>query len=176
MPLALLGLREGQNLYLNAQGQWDARYVPAFVRRYPYILQGDANAQQMLVLVDAGAEGFDHEQGERLFNDDGSNTALMDQTIAMLHSFSQAAEYTAGLVRRLRELDLLTARSINAVTPDGEKIQLNGVFAVDEVRLNALGDADLLGLARNGYLAAIHAHMISLYNIDRLIARLPAAA
>lgn len=171
LPLALLGLRDSQNLFVDAQGSWDARYIPAFVRRYPFVLQNSEGSPELRVLIDSEAEGFGDDSGERLFNDDGSNTELMTNTIDLLGQFNQAADYTAGFMRRVRELDLLSERTIQAVTATGENIQMGGVSVIDEARLNALGDADLLSLARSGYLAAIHAHLISLQSLEQIILR-----
>ena len=68
VPVALLGLRDAENLYLNEDGKWDARYVPAFVRRYPFVAVQDNNApDKLLVCMDEQFPGFNGEDGERLF-------------------------------------------------------------------------------------------------------------
>lgn len=54
VPVALLGLRDAENLYLNAEGKWDARYVPAFVRRYPFVAVQDNNAPDKLLVCMGG--------------------------------------------------------------------------------------------------------------------------
>lgn len=171
IPVALTGLREDENIFVNAEGNWDANYVPAFVRRYPFILQSNPDNTEFNVLIDSEADGFEAESGERLFNDDGSNSPLLSNVIELLEQFRVYADHTAEFVKELRQLDLLMPRVVNATTHDGENFQMNGFSVVDEARLNALSDADLLKISRNDYLAGIHSHLISLSNIQRLMSR-----
>jgi hypothetical protein len=172
MPVVLTGLRNDENLFVDVDGKWDGHYIPIFVRRYPFVLQPGAKKGEFSVLVDSEAEGYNAEDGQRLFNEDGSNTPLLNNVLEILNQFSNATEHTVAFVRQLRKLDLLTARGISAKTKDGTTIQMNGFSVVDEVKLNALNDADLLSLTRAGHLAGIYAHLISLSNIQKLVARI----
>src|SRR6185295_1329495 len=36
-PAVVLGIRGDQNLYLTTDAQWKAKYIPAFIRRYPFV-------------------------------------------------------------------------------------------------------------------------------------------
>lgn len=172
LPVALTGMRDDENVFVNKDGKWDASYVPVFVRRYPFILQESNTKGQFNVLLDSEADGFDAADGQRLFNEDGSNATMLDNVLEMLNQYSASTEHTMGFVKQLRKLDLLTPRSINAKTAQGGVFQLNGFSVIDEAKLNDLNDADLLSLTRNGYLASIYAHLISLNNIQKLLNRL----
>ncbi len=171
MPVVLTGLRNDENLFVDSEGKWDGHYIPIFVRRYPFVLQPGSNKGEFSVLVDSEADGFNAEDGQRLFSEDGTNTPLLDSVLEILNQFSSATEYTAAFVRQLRKLDLLTVRAVSAKTADGNTVQMSGFSVVDDVKLNALNDADLLSLTRAGHLAGIYAHLISLSNIQKLIAR-----
>ncbi|MET3106041.1 hypothetical protein AAKU67_000518 [Oxalobacteraceae bacterium GrIS 2.11] len=172
LPIALTGLRDNENLFVGQDGSWDASFVPVFVRRYPFVLQEGTTPGSFSVLVDAEADGFDAADGQRLFNEDGSNAPMLDSVLEMLNHFSASTEHTMGFVKQLRKLDLLTPRAINATTAQGKSLQMNGFSVVDEAKLSALSDADLLSLTRNGYLGSIYGHLISLNNIQKLLARL----
>lgn len=172
IPVALTGLRENENLFVGAEGLWDAAYIPAFVRRYPFILQGDGNSSEYGVLIDAEADGFGADDGERLFDEDGKDTAMLTGMLEMLNQYRAYTQQTSTLVQQLRKLDLLIPRVINAVTQQGATFTMDGFSVVDEQRLNALSDTDLLALARNGSLASIYAHLISLSNIQKVLGRL----
>ena len=63
VPVALLGLRKDENLYVNSAGKWDARYIPAFVRRYPFVL-ADNNGSQFTVCIDEAFPGLNEKDGQ----------------------------------------------------------------------------------------------------------------
>ena len=69
MPAAILGMRDRENLYLGAQGAWQAKYIPAFLRRYPFVFSSQDDGKNFLLCVDEGFPGFNQEgRGEKLFN------------------------------------------------------------------------------------------------------------
>ncbi|MGZ3238658.1 MAG: SapC family protein, partial [Burkholderiaceae bacterium] len=155
-----------------ADGKWDAAYIPAFVRRYPFVLQGNDDSEEFVVMIDEEASGFGAEDGERLFADDGKETALLNETLQLLNQYRAHSQQSSALVKHLRKFDLLIPRVVNAVTHQGATFTMNGFSVVDEQRLMALNDTNLLELARNGSLAIIYAHLISLANIQKLLGRL----
>ncbi|HEU4458199.1 MAG TPA: SapC family protein [Methylibium sp.] len=174
-PIALLGLRENENLFLppDGAGRWDARYVPAFIRRYPFAYARDAQGQAA-VLVDAGYEGLNDARGELLVQDDGEATPYLKDTIGFLDAFEAEVERTRGLCRRLVELGLLKSVQIDVKLADGRALNAGGLQVIDETRLKALSDATLLELARNGALGLLHAHLMSTTNVQHLTERLGA--
>jgi hypothetical protein len=176
IPVALTGLRDSENLFVTAHRQWDGAYVPAFVRRYPFVLQGDENSSEFGVLIDAAADEFGAGDGERLFSEGGADTPMLTEMLEFLHQYRLHTHQTGMFVKQLRRLDLLIPRVINGVTQAGAPFAMDGFSVVDEQRLHALNDAHLLALARDGHLACIHAHLISLSNIQKLLARLERAA
>jgi len=172
MPVTLTGLRSEENLFVQADGKWDANYVPMFVRRYPFILQASQNGSDFGVMVDSEAAGFNAEDGQRLFNEDGSNSAVLTNALTMLNQFNAASLQTTEFIRQLRKHNLLTPRGLKATLANGKDVQLNGFSVIDETKVNALSDADLLSLTRAGHLSGIYAHLISLAHIERLVQRL----
>lgn len=73
VSVALLGVRENENLFVDADGKWDARYIPAFVRRYPFVL-AETGTAELLVCVDESSAAFNSANGEALFDTEGKNT------------------------------------------------------------------------------------------------------
>jgi hypothetical protein len=61
-PIALLGLSQGENLFVDGP-RWDARYIPAFIRRYPFLTANLRGAPTQGVMIDAGWNGFSHDAG-----------------------------------------------------------------------------------------------------------------
>lgn len=170
VPAALLGLREGENLYVDADGKWDARYVPAFVRRYPFV-PGKGAQGELLVCIDEASPCFDSEQGDALFVA-GKPAAPLEHAMKFLAEFHQSAASTELLGRRLQELGLLRQADSVAQLNDGSQFRLNGLNVVDESKLRELRPDTVQELFGNGTLAVIYAHLMSLGNLGALADRL----
>jgi hypothetical protein len=167
---ALLGLREAENLYVDKDGKWDARYVPAFVRRYPFV-PGKGAQGELLVCIDEASECFDTKEGEPLFRD-GKPTPQLDHAMKFLAEFHQGATTTELLGRRLQELGLLRPSDSVAQLNDGSQFRLNGLSVVDESKLRALDRDIVQELFVSGGLAVVYAHLMSLGNLGALVDRL----
>lgn len=170
VPAALLGLREAENLYVDSAGKWDARYVPAFVRRYPFV-PGKGAQGELLVCIDEASECFDADVGEPLFAA-GKPTPQLEHAMKFLTEFHQAAGATELLGRRLQELGLLRQADSLAQLNDGSQFRLNGLNVVDEARLRELDRDTVQELFANGSLSVIYAHLMSLGNLGALVDRL----
>ena len=167
---ALLGLREAENLYVGKDGTWDARYVPAFVRRYPFV-PGKGAQGELLVCIDEASPCFDAKEGEPLFLT-GKPTPQLEHAMKFLAEFHQAAATTELLGRRLKELGLLRQADSVAQLNDGTQFRLNGLSVVDESKLRALDRDTVQELFVSGGLAVIYAHLMSLGNLGALVDRL----
>lgn len=175
MPIALLGLTEGQNTYLDDAQQWQANtYVPAFVRRYPFVLAQDG-ADNFTVCFDAAYSGWNEEEGRELFTGEGENSAYLNEMIQFLQNFTREMERTRELVKTLNELELLTPRTLQLSHASGESFVLRDFQAVDEAKFAALSDEQVLGLHKQGFLGWIYAHLMSLGNANQLFERFLAA-
>lgn len=176
-PLAILGLRAGENLFIDAEGRWtQGSYIPAFVRRYPFILsRGGQTSSDFTVCLDEGYSGFSETEGTPLFDEEGKESELVGRVVGLLQEFLTETERTRRFVERLNSLELLTVKSSQVQDAKGRTFTLNDFRMVDEKKLKELGD-DVLGeLHRAGYLGCIYAHLVSLGNLTRLASRVPAA-
>ncbi|MBF0401246.1 MAG: SapC family protein [Magnetococcales bacterium] len=167
IPLALLGLRNDENLFVNDTGRWDARYVPAFVRRYPFVLadSGDGN---LAVCIDEGFAGFNTERGVPLFDEAGEQAPLLENAIRFLKEYQGQNQRTELFVNRLQDMDLLTELTARAELAGGVKFSMGGLLVVDEKKLMELPQEKALELFRSGELGWIYAHLLSLSNMSRL--------
>jgi len=167
-PIALLGLQEGHNGYLDEQAHWRANtYVPAFVRRYPFVLAQD-DKESFTVCFDAAYSGWNEADGRPLFTEDGTNSEFLDEMIQFLQNFTQEMSRTTQFVEKLDALGLLESRSLTLTHATGETFQLNDFHAVNEERFLALADEQVLELNRAGYLGWVYAHLMSLGNVHQL--------
>jgi hypothetical protein len=169
-PLAVLGLKPGSNLFVDGD-KWTGNYVPAYVRRYPFAMARlDGNANTLAVCIDSKWAGFNEATGEALFKD-GEPTEFLQNARAFLENFEQEAERTRLICNLLVELDLLQDMRFEATLPGGEKIDVEGFLAVDEKKYSELPDDKVLQLHRNGLIALLEMHRLSMTNMNRLAAR-----
>ncbi|RZL35636.1 MAG: peptidase [Rubrivivax sp.] len=169
-PLAVLGLKPGSNLFVDGD-KWTGNYVPAYVRRYPFAMARlDGNANSLAVCFDSKWAGFNEATGDALFKD-GEPTEFLLNARSFLENFEQEAERTRLICNLIVELDLLQDMRFEATLPSGEKIDVEGFLAIDEKKYSELPDDKVLELHRNGLIALIEMHRLSMGNMNRLAAR-----
>ncbi len=175
IPLALLGLRNDENLFVDDQGKWDAQYVPAFVRRYPFVLAESGQGGEMAVCIDQAFPGFSTESGTPLFNENGEQSDLLKKAIDFLQDYQSQNKRTEIFTNRLRDLDLLVELTARTDLTDGQKLSMGGLLVVDEKKLLQLEKKAAMELFRSGEMGWIYAHLLSLSNISRLATKLQGA-
>ena len=173
VPVALLGLRATGNLYLDAKGHWlPDHYVPAFVRRYPFVL-ADGPGPEPVVCIDEAYSGFSQTRGEPLF-ENGETQPILTKAMEFLGEFQRQFERTKRFVSVLKANDLMTEVSATVKDENAAETHLKGLMVVDEKKLLALSDDVVLSLFRSGELSWIYAHLMSISNLKRLTHRAPA--
>ncbi len=169
---AMVGLNNEENLFVDAQGKWDAgSYVPAFVRRYPFVLAGGADEADLAVCIDEKFAGFNETEGQPLFDAEGKDTPLLLGAITFLRQFHAEMQATSAFAARLDALGLLTAKNFE-VQREGHKRVVEGVVIIDAEKLAALDDATVLAMVRSGDMALAHAHLLSIKQIPHMAVRL----
>jgi hypothetical protein len=169
-PMAVLGLEKGENLMLGTDGKWAARYTPALLRGYPLGL-APVDAQSYTICIDAKSSVLSADVGERLFDDAGEPSALLNLRRQFVEEVEREAQRTRLFGRRLVELELLRAMRFDATLPDGQTMTVDGFLAVDEDKLAALPDAAVIELHKSGVMALLHAHRVSLGMMRALVER-----
>ena len=137
LPIALLGYRQDENLFVDAEGKWDANYIPAFIRRYPFVLaaspdSGNEESNQLAVCIDESFAGFSSTEGKPLFDENGESTEILESAVNFLQQYQSQNQRTDIFINRLNDMDLFTEFTANAELKDGEKIALGGLMVVDE--------------------------------------------
>ena len=167
-PLAVFGLKQGSNLFVK-DGQWTGRYVPAYVRRWPFAMARiEENSNDMALCLDAGAGAFSETEGEPLFKEDGEASELLLNAKQFCEDFEREAERTRQACELLQDLDLLQDMRFEAQLPSGEKLDVDGFMTINEKALAELPDAKIVELHRNGLLEVITMHRQSLRLMSRL--------
>lgn len=175
IPLAIMGLKEGENLVLNEKNQFTTRYIPAFIRRYPFVLGGDKSTDTMALCIDADSSTViqDGGKGRKLFEENGEQTAHLKEVVEFLKDYQYRAEMTKVFCKRLHELDLLEPMQANITFKGREDANLNltGFYVVKREKLKMLSDADALDLFKKDGLELIYSHIQSLSNLNHLIGK-----
>ena len=177
LPIAVMGLNAGDNMFLRDDGLFEPGvYIPAYVRRYPFVFANDDNAKQMVLCIDRGAEFIvDKDYDQAFFDANGEPSQYTKNCIEFCNNFEIERQRTQSFVQLLKDLDLFETKtaSFTPMNPDGtqgEPQKIAEYFGVSEDKLNALPAEKLVELRGNGALAQIYAHLLSLVGWDRLVA------
>lgn len=170
LPVAVLGARPEENLYVTGEGRWRARYVPGFVRRYPFVFSTSGDGQVFTLCVDEEFRGCNRAgHGQRLFDAAGERTGYLTGVLKFLSDYEAEFRRTKELCRKLHDLGLLESAQTAVTLPSGEKLTLGGFKAISRDKLNNLPGDQLSELAKTGALELIYAHLRSLRNLGKLM-------
>lgn len=167
-PVAVLGLREDENLYLTNKNDWLVDcYIPAYIRRYPFIFASVANSDQLGLCLDENENTIVQKDGERIFDDAGNPTEMAKNAMEFCKSYHAASMATQEFSKKLLELDLLVERQVDIKIKD-KQIRFAGFRIVDEKKLNGLSDDQFMELRKKGLLPFIYAHLLSNVQWNRI--------
>lgn len=167
LPLALMGLNEGVNTYVDDEGKINEPiYVPAYIRRYPFLLAKlKEDAQDLSLCFDPTGDTIgEFDEGQRLFTDDGKATEETQKILDFCQKFEEAGFKTKAFVDELKKHDLLMDAEIS-ISQDQNTDQpyiYRGFQMVDQEKLAKLDASVLKEWSDNGILPLIYAHMFSL--------------
>lgn len=173
-PVALLGLEQNQNLFVNKKGAWTANYIPAYVRRYPFILATEENKKEnFAVCIDESFPGFNTaKEGKALFNDKGEQSEVLNQAVDFLKDYQTHVQLTTLFCENLTKLGILEPMQANIERATGEKTSLGGFMGVNREKLKELKPAKLAELLKSDQMELIFAHLASLSNLNALMKRI----
>jgi hypothetical protein len=175
-PIAVMGLKPGENLYITPEGAFrPGAYVPSFIRRYPFVGARDEQAKRVIICIDRDSNLWTEDNPDLRLFENGQPTAYTKNCIEFCGQFDNDRAITDSFVKVLVDLDLLSSQQTNFTPrlPDGT----NGApqlvaeyFAVSTEKLNALPVEKLAKLRNNGALQQIYSHLTSLFGWERTVA------
>ncbi len=161
-PVALLGLRDNENLFVDAGGEWlPDMYIPAYIRRYPFIFSEAPGTDQLTLCVDMNDKVIDEKSDQKFFGPDGKATALAQNALEFCKSYHAAAQQTLQFSKALAASGLLVDRQAEINAGNGQRISFSGFRIVDEQKLADMPEKDFMEWRRRGWLPFLYAHLFS---------------
>ncbi len=174
VPLILMGLNEGVNTFMGEDGRFNQpAYVPAYVRRYPFMLaklRPDADELSLCFDPTTGAIG-EYKDGDPLFDKDQPSEKTKN-ILEFCEQFEQAGQRTGQFVEELKNMDLLMEGEVSIQQTGVEKpFVYRGFQMVNEEKLRELRGDELRKINQNGMLPLIYAHLFSLQIMREVFAK-----
>jgi hypothetical protein len=162
LPIAVLGVGGNRNAFIDAAGQWRANtYIPAYIRRYPFIFATGIAPGQTHVAIDEAAACFDPDGGQKLFDAEGPSK-FTRQAIEFCRAFQVQIDLARAFGEAVETAGLLLPKRVDIQLPDGKRMSLERFRIIDEARFDALPDATFLAWRRRGWLGLVYAHFLSM--------------
>ncbi|MEM9469464.1 MAG: SapC family protein [Pseudomonadota bacterium] len=161
-PVAICGLRDNENLFLKDDDTWvDDTYIPAYIRRYPFIFSEMPNSDQLSLCIDMTDKATEKGGEQKFFDDEGKPTQLAQNALEFCKSYHAAAQQTVQFGQALVQADVLVERQAEINVGDGKKINFAGFRIIDEEKLSKLGDDVFLDWRKKGWIPFLYAHLFS---------------
>ena len=177
LPLAIMGLTAGENLYISEEGVFrPGAYIPAFIRRYPFVgAMDDANKRSVVCIDRKAPQWVSRAEADVMLFEDGQPSQFTKNCIEFCSQFDTDRAQTAFFIKLLIDNDLFEPReatyaTFNADGTPGEPQKVSDFFAVSDAKLKALAPETLVELRDNGALQQIFTHIASLYGWEKIIA------
>jgi len=173
---AMFGFEKGENLFWK-EGKWDALYEPLNIQRQPFLLanlnesDNEPKPENFVFCIDENSPCVTREKtGQALF-DNGEPTDYLKQMQKTLAELLQGEKQVEGFVNTMREMDLISPLSLDITFNNDDKQRIDGVYTIDEEKLNSLNDSQVCALHKSGYLGVIYTVYVSLGQLYPLIER-----
>ena len=178
VAMAVVGLEQQHNLFVTPDLTWDRNfYVPAYVRRYPFCMtRVNVSGQEQPERIACIEKRAISAKGDALYDAKGEPLPVWEGMRKLLFEFEADLARTEAMCKVIVDLGLLEPFTMQAKPDDGEPFTLAGMFRVIEQKITALPADKLKELVQNGVLPRIYAHLMSMSNFTRLLARRAARA
>lgn len=168
-PAMLLGVEPDRNDYINPEGAWTGRYIPAFLRRYPFIFAQDPTGAQLTLCIDESFDGINQDgKGERLFDTEGARSQYLEAQLNFAAQYQNQFLRTKMFCDRLLALGLLEPAVANFTGDDAKPRRLTGFFRIDRSKLKAIPRDVLAQMFDSDELELCYVHLQSFNNIETL--------
>lgn len=163
-PVAIVGIRNEENLFVNKKGEWnteEAPYIPAYVRRYPFIFSEIPGMDRFSLCIDDAPQIIEQNAAHKFFDAEGKPTELTNNALEFCKSYHVASQQTLEFCKQLNDSGLLVPREAQIQVADGRKMNFTGFRIVDEAKLAQIDNDTFIKWRIMGWLPFIYAHLFS---------------
>jgi len=179
VPFAVVGIRDNENLFVNAEGRWrEDAYIPAYVRRYPFIFSEVPNTDRLILCVDEDSDQYETESTQPFFID-GKPSENLQRALKFSEMFHGQLDETRRFTTWLEENGMLEEKVARADMANGQSYTMRGFRLINPEKINTLTDVQILELHKKGWLALLYFHLQSTQHwpaLSRMIPQTPVAA
>lgn len=174
-PVVILGIEQGHALTVDGGGKWVGNYVPAFVRRYPFVFAEAKDKQTYTLCLDEDYEGVDRDGTKVKGLYDGEQPSeFLNNILEFTKNIELEQRKTLEFGKLLEEKGLMTPMQAGITMPDGQKRAVTGFHVVSREKLKEIGGDVLEDFFKRDVLELIYYHLASMRNMEKL--RMLAAA
>jgi hypothetical protein len=170
MPVALLGVEQNKNDYVDETGAWRAQYIPAHIRHYPFAMvpidtKEEGKTNSLAVLVDLESPLVGDKEGELIFEAENKMSARALRRVRLMQQIHDRAGLTQSLVKAIEDAGLLQEIDVRIRRESQDELQVTGLRMINEVALNKLDDEAFNRLRKSGALPLVYAALLSMASL-----------
>jgi len=164
MAVAILGISRNQNLFVDREGRWKPEtYVPAYVRRYPFILEDNPHDEKLALCIDEGADAFEMNNSQPFF-ENGGVAEVTRRALSFCDEFRTMIDVTRNFCDFLERDEVLVEKNAEINLPGGELRKIQDFRIIDEDRFDKLTDKRILQYRKRKFLHPAYLQMVSINN------------
>jgi hypothetical protein len=172
-PVALFGLRPGENVYYGTES-WDGTYYPLVIQRHPFVIgwddrDGEGDGKTLAPCLNRRSDLVSEDEGIALFKPTGEETDFLQSRFQLLQEIFEGERFTEGFMRKIMELDLLVPITVIVQPENGEPRRVTGMSTLDERKLKTLTPEQVQELHQLDYLPACYVILGSLFQLHKLM-------
>jgi hypothetical protein len=168
-PVVVVGLANERNLFVDGGGAWRiGSYVPAYVRRYPFVFIRSADESQFILAIDEASESFALEGGQQALFEGSDPAAATKQALQFCVEFQRQHDIAQAFAAALESEGLLIEYRADVRPARGATMTLSGFRVIDEAKFHGFSDETFLAWRKHGWLPLVYAQLMSMRRWEAL--------
>ena len=169
IPAVVVGLEEGQNLFVDKKGRWrEDVYIPAYVRRYPFVFVTSEEQEKYILCIDEESNQI-VKGGQPFFGKDGKSDKILETALEFCSTYQKQYVMTQQMGEAMAKLEILVPNRADIQMETGARLGMTGFRMIEEKKFNSLDDTAFLEIRKQGWLPAVYLHLISQSNWTGLV-------
>lgn len=168
--VVLLGLKPQENLFFDEKS-WQGSYTPQALTLYPFVIHQAPDSDKTLLCVDEESELVNETEGDAFFDEKGAQQAWLTAKGEAVVDYIDKSGVTQNFIQLLLAKELLAPQTLSLNLAGQEEYTLDGLYVINEQKLNDLSDSEFSELRKTNALPAIYAVLMSMPCIKKLIDR-----